>query len=611
MAEDKEGFSKEDEINWTYEKLDHISKLLKEREVLLIDANLALEDKNRALEDARQELQQTSEFLADLLNYSPDAIWVLNPGKKVIRFNKMAEEITGYQVGELMGQTLAVMFDNEEHYFQLLDTLEEQGNLSNIRTRIRKKDGEPAELLMSISLLRKKGSHGEPVGTVTISKDITREVKLEHALSDAYERLEGTVRKRTQDLEALSQSFIVMNQISTMAGQSQDLRQLLENILELVLELTGFPMGAVCLINEQARMKLEAEKNLPLDTQKNLCLLVDEEGVISRAADSGFLQLATEAKELESLDPTLRLAVAVPLRIKGRICGVMSLLTKSPREVTDEERDMLLALGIQVAGAIENARLYEQVQGDIEKLKEVDRIKSEFIATISHELRTPLTSIIGFLSFALMEFDKADMKKIRRYITISLENAQKLAIMIEDLLALQKLDSGNLRLRVEPVCLKDMLADLSMDLTPQLRSKKQNLVIDLPTPFPALLVDREQFERVLINLITNAIKFSEKPGKIITRARHDQARGEITISVIDSGIGMSPETCEMIFERFYQAENTLTRRAGGAGLGLTIAKRIVEIHHGRLQVKSRLNEGSRFDVIIPDQPVIEDTAQGC
>lgn len=588
-------------MDFVNQDLEQLAQLLAERESQLMDSNIRLGEKNQALEEAKHKLERTIEFSNNLLDYSPDAIWVTDENKKIILYNKVAENLTGYQQQDIINQPLCKLFDQDSHYCHLINQLDQSNHLTNIRASLTKKTGERLELLMSISLLREQGACGRPIGTVTISKDITRELKLENALGEANQRLEIKVRKRTQDLEVLSQSLMVMNQISTVAGQRLEVKTLLKNILNLVLELTGFPMGAMLIADQDNHFNLEAQEHLPEAVDEAIKHIPKGLGVIGEAAKSGFLQ--TAPPQLEALRASgIGLVVAVPLRALGNISGVMSLFAEHPREIQDEERDMLLAIGIQVAGAIENGRLYEQVQKDINQLREVDRIKSEFIATISHELRTPLTSIIGFLSYALMDFDKANLDKIKRYINIGLENGQKLAHMIEDLLAMQKLESGTLRLRLEPVDLVELLDDIKQDLSPQLQNKEQRLIIDVPGDFPDMLVDKEQLERVLTNLITNAIKFSEQPGKIIIKGTYDGVKKEFCLSVRDSGIGMSAETREHIFDRFYQAENTLTRKTGGTGLGLTIAKRIIEIHNGQLSVESELNQGSCFYIMLPESP---------
>jgi len=587
------------EFSQAYEELDHITKMLIKRDVQLTDTNIELEKKNRDLELARQELLRISQYLTNLLANSPDAIWVLDSQYRVNTFNKIAEELTGYKTEEVIGRTLDFLFVEPRHYMDLLEQLPLEKSYRNIRSRIQRKNGEIAEILMSVSYLREEGEGREPIGSMTIFKDITREIRLEEALRVANERLEEKVRQRTNELEVLSQTLLVLNHVSTVASQSLELDTLLNNILQLVLELTGFNMGIVSPFADQDTLAVRAHINMPSELLDKLSRIQKGEGIIGRAASNGFLQVASpDLPEMAAAD--IRLVVAVPLRAKGTIQGVMTLFSKLDRKVLDEEWDIFMAIGVQAGWAIENAWLYEQVKKDVVKLKEVDRIKTEFIATISHELRTPLTSIIGFLSYANTALEKFDQKKLSRYINIALENGQKLAHMIEDLLAMQKLDSGTLSLHYEKIILADLFEEISVDLGPQLQMKEQQLILDLVEGLPPLEADREQIERALTNLVVNAIKFSEGPGKIKLTARHDREKGKYMLAVSDTGIGMSPEVCEKIFERFYQAENTLTRKKGGAGLGLTIAKRIVEMHGGTMEVESKPDQGSRFIILLPD-----------
>ncbi|MBN1596324.1 PAS domain S-box protein [candidate division FCPU426 bacterium] len=593
------------ELNQAYEELDHITKMLIKRDVLLTETNLELEKKNRDLEMARLELLRISQYLTNLFTNSPDGIWVLDSLQRVNTFNKMAEELTGYKTEEVIGRPLDFIFAEPNKYQELMQNLPEAKNYFNVRSRIRCKNGQTAEILMSLSLLREEGVDGQPIGSMTIFKDITREIRLEEALREVNERLEEKVRQRTNELEVLSQTLLVLNHVSTVASQSLELDTLLNNILRLVLELTGFTMGIVSPVAGHDHIEVRAHTNMPPELLARVLRIPIGEGIIGRAASNGFLQVASPDMP-EMLAAEIRLVVAVPLRAKGAIQGVMTLFSKMERKVLEEEWDIFMAIGVQAGWAIENAWLYEQVREDVVKLKEVDRIKTEFIATISHELRTPLTSIIGFLSYANTALEKYDPKKLHRYINIALENGQKLSNMIEDLLAMQKLDSGTLSLHYEKISLYELFEEISVDLGPQLQMKEQDLVMDLVESLPPLTADREQIERALTNLVVNAVKFSEGPGTITLSARHLPEKAQYMLAVSDTGIGMSPEVQQRIFERFFQAENALTRRKGGAGLGLTIAKRIIEMHHGVLEVESEPHCGSRFIIFLPDTPAVKE-----
>jgi PAS domain S-box-containing protein len=582
-----------------YAELDYITKMLLKRDVQLTDLNIELERKNRDLELARQELLHLGLYMANLISNSPDAIWALDNDQHINTFNKVAEEITGYRMEEVLGRPVDFLFITPESYLDLLTAMPLQGGLRNIRSRLRRKDGEVVEILMSVSLLIQQGQPGSQ-GSMTIFKDITREIRLEEALREANERLEEKVRQRTTELEELSQTLLMLNHVSSVASQSLELDTLLNNILRSVLELTGYNMGIISPLLTSDILTVRAQLKMPEPLLAKLKEVPKGEGIIGRAASSGFLQSAGPDLP-EMVDADIRLVVAVPLRAKGTIQGVMTLFSQSEREVSDQEWDIFMAIGVQAGWAIENAWLYEQVKTDVEKLKEVDRIKTEFIATISHELRTPLTSIIGFLSYANIAMEKHEQKKLQRYITIALENGQKLAQMIEDLLAMQKLDAGSFSLHYETFPLNDLLDEIGVDLGPQLNSKEQKLILVEGAKLPPLEADREQLERALTNLVINAIKFTDGPGTITLKAVHTPEQDEFRISVSDTGIGMTPEVQAKIFDRFYQAESTMTRRKGGAGLGLTIAKRIVDMHQGRMEVESEVKRGSCFTIVLPSR----------
>ncbi len=585
-----------------FQELDRITKLLIRRDLMLNQANAELDEKVMKLETAQKELVQATEYLNSLLANSPDAIWVLDAQGHVTRFNKSAEDLTGYQSQEVLGRTLEFLFFDPEHYCDILTNLAANKSYRNLHLPIRRRDGERADLLMSISLLGDTENPQQSAASITISKDLTREIRLEKALKESKEQLEEKVMQRTRDLECLSQRLAVLNHVATTASQSLELEPLLNNILQVVLELTGFPMGIIHTFDEKDFVLLRAQRNVPANIQERLRALQKSQTVGGSAVASGTLQIGPP------LDPELRtqgvrLVVAVPLRAKGTSQGVMSLLSNVDREVTDEERHLLLAIGVQAGWALENAELYEQVLRDVLQLKEVDRIKSEFIATISHELRTPLTSIIGFISYGQMAVKGLNQPNLSRYLQVALENGQKLARMIEDLLAMQKLESGTLRFYIEPLDFKLLLIRLQEELGPQMHAKEQKLIIQVPDKFPLLMVDHEQFERVITNLILNAVKFSDGVGTITVTGAH--APGLFTLTVKDTGIGMSPEVKQKVFDSFYQAESSFTRKAGGVGLGLTIAKRIIEKHGGVLKVESEPHKGSCFTITLPELPVIQ------
>ena len=294
----------------------------------------------------------------------------------------------------------------------------------------------------------------------------------------------------------------------------------------------------------------------------------------------------------------IRSLLAVPLQIKDRRIGVLEAVKGlHGQEFSEDDVDTLMTLAAQAAVAIENARLVGALRKANERLGELDRLKSEFIAIASHELRTPLSLILLYavaLQQQLGEEEAAQLDAVQRA-------AMRLKNIIDTMLNLRYLETG----RVELV---PMRFDIREDVTAACEDHESlaetgGLVLkaDLPEQAVPCFADREKVRVILDNLISNAVKFTPPGGEVVVslRGRED----EVEVSVSDTGVGIPPEELERIFDRFYQVESHLTRRHGGMGLGLSIVKGLVEMHHGRVWAESVLGEGSHFFVVLPARPV--------
>ncbi|MBK6848793.1 MAG: response regulator [Proteobacteria bacterium] len=228
----------------------------------------------------------------------------------------------------------------------------------------------------------------------------------------------------------------------------------------------------------------------------------------------------------------------------------------------------------------------------LNRLRELDRMKSEFFNNITHELRTPLTMILapldGLLEGEMGHLDQAQ----KRYLAPIRRSALRLLKLINDLLDVAKLEERYLRLRIEASDLRGMLTEIVEHATPLAKRKRIGLELRLDHSRDDIFVDLEQMDRVVVNLLSNALKFTPPGGKVTVTLDADDREGRIT--VVDTGIGIAPEQHERIFERFSQADGTVTRRYGGTGLGLALAKEIVELHGGRISVESAPKAGSTF-----------------
>ena len=258
----------------------------------------------------------------------------------------------------------------------------------------------------------------------------------------------------------------------------------------------------------------------------------------------------------------------------------------------------------------EIANLYRNAQAHVEELQELDRLKSRFLSMASHELKTPLTSISGLSQVLLRrmrrrleqgrpESDEWLAEQRGHVDRLELLNSQtaRLGRLVDELLDVSKIESGKLEFHLAPVDLAELVSEVADRL--QMTTTQHTIEVDMDAPPIAVTGDRDHLEQVLDNLMTNAIKFSPEGGTIRVAVRLEG--DEVVLSVQDSGVGISPQQLEAIFGLFYQAEDPVSRRTGGMGLGLYISKEIVTRHGGRIWAESKPNEGSTFSVSLPRQ----------
>jgi signal transduction histidine kinase len=240
-----------------------------------------------------------------------------------------------------------------------------------------------------------------------------------------------------------------------------------------------------------------------------------------------------------------------------------------------------------------------RIARDITDRKLLDRMKDEFVSMVSHELRTPLTAIKGFIELVL-DGDAGPVAETQReFLEVAARNADKLAALINDILDVSRIESQRLELRPEPTDVAAVLEDVLSTFRVAAFEKGVTLRQAVAANLPKVLGDAPRLVQVFSNLISNAIKYTQKGEVAVTALATSQG---VEVAVQDTGIGLSPEELERLFTKFFRGQNPVVSEAGGTGLGLVIAKAIVEKHQGTIGVESRLGEGTRFRVILPFAP---------
>jgi signal transduction histidine kinase len=305
----------------------------------------------------------------------------------------------------------------------------------------------------------------------------------------------------------------------------------------------------------------------------------------------------------------------IPLFRGETLLGVLDLQSDSPHVFGAELIEVLTSLADQIAIALQNATLFEVQKSTVARLQELDRLKTEFLTVMSHELRTPLNSIIGF-SRLLMKGVEGPLNEIQEQdVTIIYNNSQHLLRLINDILDHSRILANKMELAYETVDLPRLLSDAVATTRPLLGSKPIEIDLQVSDTLPKLEADRLRLNQIILNLMSNAAKFTES-GKITVSADEVQGAGFARnggsdpakwcrIRIQDTGIGIPQEHLRHLFEPFSQADASITRRSGGTGLGLSITNRLVQLHGGSISVESRVNRGSTFTVTLPAHPPVE------
>jgi signal transduction histidine kinase len=289
--------------------------------------------------------------------------------------------------------------------------------------------------------------------------------------------------------------------------------------------------------------------------------------------------------------PTDRVYYA-PLVSRDQAEGVVALTAPRGNPQIGDKR-LLSALGLVMGLALDNCRLYEGQRANARHFQELNRMKSDFLTTVSHELRTPLTSIMMAAEMLLEEEETRDPDSPRgKLVRNIVKGASRMSSLVADLVAVSREDDFQPRLELEPMRLDDPVANAVAIVQPLLAAKRQTLEVRLAPDSGFARIDRLRFEQVLINLLSNAQRYSPPGGHVTVSTEH--CGNEILISVEDSGSGVSKVDAEKIFEPFYRGDRS------GLGLGLAIAKSIVELHNGRIWVEPGRSRGSRFCVSVPE-----------
>jgi signal transduction histidine kinase len=391
-------------------------------------------------------------------------------------------------------------------------------------------------------------------------------------------------------------------EVSRNLSAMLELEPLLRSITEAAADITYSQEASILLYEEETDdlafvaspwYKHESMKQIRVPLEGSIAgqVFIHAEPILVRDAqrDDRLYRAVDERTDFET-----RCLLAVPMMFKGKAIGVLTAVNKlSSLHFSEEDVTILETLASQAAIAIKNAGLLKQAQDAYEELAEIDRMKTDFIAITSHELRTPLGLILGHATF-LNEMVPDDLSA---QMEVIVRSSMRLKEIVEDLSKVNNFQSGQSRVRRREVNVNLLLQDVAATFKEQAAAKSMLLKTNLPEKKLTVEGDAEKIGIAVSHLIKNAISFTDEGGAI--EVATEELPGYVKISVIDSGVGIPRKDLTRVFERFFQVESHMTRRHGGMGLGLSVAKMMVEMHGGRIGVESVEGEGSNFTILFP------------
>jgi K+-sensing histidine kinase KdpD len=410
--------------------------------------------------------------------------------------------------------------------------------------------------------------------------------RVTHALIDARAR-SLALEDRLRDVSALQQVLVALN-------SSLEMEQVLEIILRQSSRLLSATEGAVLLVDRERGVQTIASA-IPEGMAGEFAIGEDLPGTVART------RLATLAAGPEEVarfpwvaGRALSTSMCAPLVAGGELIGTLILSAGKERRFGEYDLRLLMLFAEQAAVAISNAQAYKRERESVSRLADLDRLKTDFVATVTHELKTPLTSLLGYAQILRKRATELKPEQREEFFTIMAKQGERILRLIEELLQSSRLEAGAPKLRREPLDMKAIAGELEKELSSMTRS--HDLEFHVPDTDLGLYGDATAIEHVLTNLLENAIKYS-KPDTTI-RFSVEELGNEVHIKIADEGQGIEPEDLPFIFERFRQAQgNGKTRNS--VGLGLYIVRSLVNAHGGRVWADSKLEQGTTFTVALP------------
>ncbi len=410
-----------------------------------------------------------------------------------------------------------------------------------------------------------------------------------------------------QALQARLEELTTLQHIDRQLNATLDYHEVMDLTLSWAIRITGAKIGLMAALREEEDgtrgLQFLASKGYPENLVRQYIedsLWSLNKGLVGRTVIKGetlLVQNVHSHSDYAEIVPGMEVQLSVPVRRENRVIGVIALESPDVDCFSKEEIGLVDRLVDHAAIAIDNARLFQQVQ-------RANQSKTEFIDFVSHELKQPMTSMKGYIDLLKRGLGGPLNEQQTQFIDVIRSNVQRMNRLVQDLLDMSRIESGRVKLEIRPVRPEKIATEAIESFKQAIADKQQTLVVDIQSDLPTVGGDRGRLVQVLTNLLSNANKYTPEGGEITVRVERYQLDGESYVrwGVEDTGIGMTAEEMEKLFTKFFRADAPEVRDVKGTGLGLVITRSLVEMHNGLVQVQSDEGVGSTFSFLIPLMP---------
>ncbi|HEY6231768.1 MAG TPA: CHASE domain-containing protein, partial [Pyrinomonadaceae bacterium] len=549
-------------------------------------------------ERAEEALRESEERYRDLVENANDIVFSLDLDGNVTSINRAVESLTGYTQRELMGMNMSEFLTpvstNSARAMTARKLAGEER--TNYEVEVRAKDGRLFTLEISSRLAR---NQGKPIGVQGVARDITTRREAEEALRQADQRALSEYERLLEKVAGLAQTL----------GTARDLLAIFRGLREftrLAVPCDGLFVSLYDATRDVRTACYGWGDGEEFDTSELPPMPVNFTGPNSRAVRTNEVIITNDYQKATLGNPAVLVgpdnglrpqsSLSAPMAVMGRIIGTIEVQTYERAAYRAEHATAMRMAANLTAVAIENVRLLERESNARASAEESNRLKDEFLATVSHELRTPLTAILGWSR--MLQSGSLETEMATRAIETIKRNAKSQAQIIDDILDVSRIITGNLYLELNPVELAPVLEAAVNVVRPTADAKGIQIDLDFEPEPAAVPGDVNRLQQVFWNLLSNAVKFTPAGGRVSVGLQHVDSHVEVTVS--DTGQGITPQFLPFVFDRFRQADSTSTRQHGGLGLGLAIARHLVEIHGGSISAHSEgPGTGAVFTVRLP------------